>query len=79
MRSFGCVANAIAIITRWAMPPLSSCGYMFFTRAASMPTYPSIFSTSASAVAGVAFFALRRVSLIWKPDLNTGFREDFGS
>ena len=40
--SFGSFVRAIAIITRWRMPPENSCGYSPTRRSASgMPTSPS--------------------------------------
>src|SRR6266849_1445340 len=41
MMSLGSQASAIAIMTRWRMPPESSCGYCLRRRAGSaMPTRP---------------------------------------
>ncbi len=50
MSSSGSQARAIAIITRWAMPPDSSCGKAFSRRSGSgMPTIRSSSSARASA------------------------------
>src|SRR6516165_317667 len=49
IRSFGRQASAMAIITRWRMPPDSWCGYSRARRRGSaMPTRPSISTTRCS-------------------------------
>src|SRR3954471_2808560 len=80
IRIFGSQASAIAIITRWRMPPDSWCGYSWMRRSgAGMRT------RSSSSIA--RFRASRRdsprwcrsTSPIWLPILNAGFSEVMGS
>ena len=77
--SSGSQASAMAIITRWAMPPDISCGYALSRRSGSgMPTI----CRSSSARARAAFRSCRggsrRTSSIWRPTSQTGFSDDCG-
>jgi hypothetical protein len=78
--SFGPQARAMAIMTRWRMPPDSSCGYWRSRRSASgMPTDCS----SARAVSLAAFLPMSvwcsSDSVIWRPIRMTGLRAVMGS
>ena len=78
--SVGPQARAMAIITRWRMPPDSSCGYWSRRRAASgMLTSRS----SRSAVSRAVFLDISRCtrsgSAIWSPIFISGFSEVIGS
>jgi hypothetical protein len=80
MRSFGLQDSAIAIITRWRIPPESWCGYSL-TRRSGLEMWTS-FSMST-----VLSRASRRPSPSWSriasaicsPIVNTGLREVIGS
>ena len=76
MSSFGWQARAMAIITRWRMPPESSCGY-WSTRFSGegMPTRRSISTAFSRACAFFMPWWMRSVSMIWWPTVKTGFRE----
>jgi len=62
----GLQASAMAIITRWRMPPESWCGYSRTRRAGSaMPTRASISAARASASARPIAWWRTRLSAIW--------------
>ena len=71
MISSGSSASAIAMITRWRMPPDSSCGYAR-TRCLSM----HISSSRSPACANACFFEIRSCACImstnWSPTRVTG-------
>ena len=78
--SVGPQARAMAIITRWRMPPDSSCGYWSRRRAASgIRTSRS----SRSAVSRAVFLDISRCtrsgSAIWSPIFISGFSDVIGS
>ena len=79
INSSGSQASAIAIMTRWAMPPDISCGKDLSRRSGSgMPTMRS--SSLARSQAGPGFI-LRwssSTSAIWRPTCQTGFSADVG-
>ena len=78
--SFGLQASAMAIITRWRIPPESWCGYSRTRRWGSgMPTRISISTALASASAAERPWCRRSVSPIWRPTVSTGFSEVIGS
>ncbi len=80
MRRRGLAAIAIAIMTRWRMPPLSSCGYWSYTRSPSrMPTSSKLWSTTARASAGDRSECVRSTSRTCRPTRKTGFKTDIGS
>ena len=78
--SLGSHASAMAIITRWRMPPDSSWGYCFRRFSGSlMPT-----SVSSSLARSLASFldlpvCSKITSRIWLPMVYTGFRLVMGS
>ena len=66
--SFGLQASAMAIITRWRMPPDSWCGYSRTRRSgAGMPTRVSISIARRSACLALMPWCKRSVSPIWRP------------
>ena len=80
MRTAGSQATAMAIITRWRIPPESWCGYSSTRWAgAGMPTR----SRSSTARARASFLLRpwwrRSTSPICRPMVRTGFREVIGS
>jgi hypothetical protein len=78
--SFGRQAIAMAIITRWRMPPESRCGYSSTRRAASgMRTRSSSSIARRRAAAPSSPWWRARVSPIWSATVRTGFSEDIGS
>ena len=78
--SFGLQASAMAIITRWRMPPESWCGYSRTRRRASgMPTRFSISTARSSASFAERPWWRRSVSPICRPTVSTGFRLVIGS
>ena len=80
MSSCGLQASAIAIITRWRMPPDSWCGKRSSTlRASGMRTRSSMRSASARAAARSMPWWLRMDSAICSPAVNTGFSDVMGS
>ena len=80
MSSFGSQASAMAIITRWRIPPDSSCGYCFRRRSGSlMPTSSSSSLARAHASSLVFLVCSRMTSTIWLPMVYTGFRLVIGS
>ena len=80
MSSFGSHDRAIAIMTRWRMPPDSSCGYCLTRRSGLL--IPTALSDS-TAFSQAAFFDRPwwsiTASAIWSPIVNTGFRLVIGS
>ncbi|MDT4833012.1 hypothetical protein FQZ97_665960 [compost metagenome] len=78
--SCGLHDSAIAIITRWRMPPESWCGKRSSTlRASGMRTSSSMRSASARAAELLLPWWMRMASAIWSPAVNTGFSEVIGS
>ncbi len=80
MRSLGSHESAIAIITRWRIPPDISCGYCF-TRCSGfgIPTRRSD-SIERSRPSFLSTFRWSRTcSLIWSPTVSTGLRLVSGS
>ena len=78
--TFGLQATAIAIITRWRMPPESWCGYSSTRRAgAGIPTSSSssIVRSRASARSSPRWW--RSTSPICRPTVKTGFSDVIGS
>ncbi len=79
MSSSGSHASAIAIMTRWAMPPDSSCGYARARDSGSgMPTLASISMTLSSSTSFDQSRWSLNTSRIWRPARCTGFRADPG-
>ncbi len=80
MSSFGSHDSAIAIMTRWRMPPDSSCGYCLTRRSGLL--MPTALSDSI-ALSQAAFFDRpwwrMTASAIWSPTVNTGLRLVIGS
>ena len=80
MRMSGSQASAIAIMTRWRMPPDSSYGYCLMRFSGSlMPTSCSISMARALASALLRSVCSRMASISWLPMVNTGFRLVMGS
>ncbi len=80
IRIFGSQASAIAIITRWRIPPESWCGYSSTRRAGSgMWTRSSSSTTLALAALRETSMCSRTTSSIWWPIRSTGFSEVIGS
>ena len=80
MSTSGSQASAMAIITRWRMPPENSCGYCFMRFSGSFTFTRRSISTARSH----ACFLSRSVcsvmaSISWWPMVNTGFRLVMGS
>ena len=80
--SLGSQASAMAIITRWRMPPESSCGYSS-SRSRGDGDADQIEHLDApsarAACRAQALGARRTVSMIWSPMVNTGLSEVIGS
>jgi hypothetical protein len=73
-------ARAMAIITRWRMPPESWCGYSSTRRSgAGMPTCRSISMARWRAACAFMPACSRSDSPIWSPTVNTGFSDVMGS
>src|SRR5262249_29370563 len=71
---------AIAIMTRWRIPPESWWGYALARSAGSgMPTSPSSSTARAFASRPDTGRCSRTASAIWLPTANTGFRDVSGS
>ncbi len=71
---------AIAIITRWRMPPENSCGYALSRcRAPEMPTRSRRLNASARASRRPSPRWMRSGSAICSPIVKTGLRLDIGS
>ena len=80
IRMSGRQASAMAIITRWRMPPESWCGYSSTRRSgAAIPTWRSISMAWARAAAPSSPACRRSDSPIWSPTVNTGLSEVMGS
>src|SRR5262245_50364748 len=80
MRSFGLHESAIAIMTRWRMPPESWCGYSFTRRSAlGMCTSFSMSTVLAIASRRPSPSCRRMASAICSPTVNTGLSEVIGS
>ena len=80
IRSFGLQASAIAIITRWRMPPEKRCGCSWKRDfAAGIRTRSSRRMVSASAAARDRPRCWISASAIWKPMVSTGLRLVIGS
>jgi hypothetical protein len=76
----GLQASAIAIITRWRMPPESWWGYCAARRSGSgICTRRSISIARASAAARVRPWCSTRVSRICRPIVSTGLSDVIGS
>ena len=80
MSSDGPSTSAIAIITRWRMPPESWCGNCFARISGDeMPTAPSIATARVHASLRLAFVWVRTTSAICSPAEYTGFNAVIGS
>ena len=67
-------------MTRWRMPPDSSCGYCLARRSGlGMPTRRSISTARSRASLALTFMWSSTCSAIWSPTVNTGFRLVSGS
>ena len=76
----GSQAKAMAITTRWRIPPESSCGYCFSRRSGSgMRTCRSSSSARASAARWDRPRCTRTPSVSWRPTVKTGFSAVIGS
>ena len=72
--------RAIAIITRWRIPPESWCGYSSIRcSGAGMPTNSSISIALLRASCFETCWCSTTDSTIWKPQVNTGLRLVIGS
>ena len=80
MSSLGLQAKAMAIITRWRMPPESWNGYCLATRS-GLGIFTSASRPTAFARASflLMFWWICSVSPIWRSTVNTGFKEVMGS
>ena len=80
MSSLGLQLMAIAIITRWRMPPLNWCGYCLRRLGASgMPTISRSSTARRCACARSIFKCSSSDSVICLPMVSTGFSEVMGS
>ena len=80
MSSLGSQERAMAIITRWRMPPESSCGYCLTRRSGlGMPTRRMASMARSQASFLLTFMCRRTCSAIWSPTVKTGFRLVSGS
>src|SRR5262245_19417929 len=80
MRRFGLHDSAIAIMTRWRIPPESWCGYSFTRRSAfGMCTIFSISTVLSMASRRPSPSCSRIASAICSPTVKTGFNEVIGS
>ena len=78
--SLGSHESAMPIITRWRMPPESSCGYCLARRSGlGMPTRRSISIARSRDSLALTFMWSSTCSAIWSPTVNTGFRLVSGS
>ncbi len=78
--SFGSRARAIAIITRWRMPPENWCGKLLSRDSGcGMPTMPSSSAARARASALDIFLWAEIVSVICSSTVSTGLRLVIGS
>ena len=73
-------ASAMAMSTRWRIPPENSCGYCLARRAGSgIPAWPSSSTACRHACRRVHMPCASRVSATWRPTRDTGLRFDIGS
>ena len=80
IRSFGLHESAMAIITRWRMPPESWCGYSLTRRSGfGMWTILSISTVLSIAARRPSPSWRRTASAICSPIVKTGFSEVIGS
>ena len=81
MSSSGLVDSAMAIITRWRMPPDSWCGYSSARRLASgMPTWREHLDRAVPCASRRATFVWSwTASAIWSPQVKTGLSDVIGS
>ena len=78
--SLGLQAIAMAIITRWFMPPESWCGKAFSrVSGAGMPTWSSSSMARARRAARPMLVWSCSTSVSWKPTVKQGLRLDIGS
>src|SRR6478735_8741272 len=80
-RTRGLLAMAMAIMTRWRMPPENSCGKAFsLSLGLGIPTMARSSTARASlAVLLMVGWWMVSASMIWVPTVNTGVRDDNGS
>ena len=80
MSRSGSVESAMAIITRWRMPPESWCGCSLARRLASaMPTTRIISTARSHASRRLTAVCCCTASAIWSPQVKTGLRLVIGS
>ena len=80
IRISGSQASAMAIITRWRIPPDNSCGYCFRRFSGSLtPTKVSISIARSLACSLLRSVWSRIASISWFPMVNTGFKLVIGS
>ena len=80
MSSLGSQARAMAIITRWRIPPESSWGYCFSRLSGSLMPTSSSSSLALALASPLDLSVWRRItSSIWLPMVYTGFRLVMGS
>ncbi len=80
MSTSGSLAIAMAIITRWRMPPENSCGYCdALVLGCGMPTMSSNSTARSSAAALDMSLCERIISATWLPILWVGLSADSGS
>ena len=80
MRSRGSQASAMAMTTRWRMPPDSSCGYCVSRRSGSgMRTIRMSSSARARAASRDSPLWTRNPSVSWRSTVKTGLSEVIGS
>ena len=78
--SAGLQDSAIAIMTRWRMPPDNWCGYSRMRRRGSgMPRRISVSTASSKAWRPERPWCSVIASMIWLPTVNTGLSEVIGS
>ena len=78
--SFGSHASAMAIMTRWRMPPENWCGYSSTrSRGRGRPTRSSTSTARSHACFLVASRCSSTASAIWWPTVCVGFSEVSGS
>src|SRR6266542_2502704 len=80
MSSFGWHESAMAIMTRWRMPPDNSWGYWAMRRSgAGTPTSRRDWVAISRASLSPTSWCSRTASMIWSPTVSTGFRLVIGS
>ncbi len=78
--NWGSHASAMAIITRWRMPPDSLCGYSSMRRSGEgMRTRRSISIACARAASALTSRCARMPSISWSPMVKAGLSEVIGS